>query len=91
MFVQVFLSIGQVRTNARFELRQEVGSAEAASFVVFTLRQEMSLERYKWLVKREAVGDTVFSTFGKYLSCSQTYLQFIPSFLGGSKQMSKKL
>ena len=33
----------------------------------------MSLERYKWLVKRQPVGDKLFSTFGKYAPCLNIY------------------
>ena len=43
----------------------------------FYALQEMSLERYKWLVKRQPVGDKLFSTFGKYaprLNIYGTYL-----------------
>ena len=39
----------------------------------FYALQEMSLERYKWLVKRQPVGDKLFSTFGKYAPCLNIY------------------
>ena len=71
-YFQVFQYIGLVtghwslvRPNPGFEARMlegrwECRGVEFCRFYVFT--QEMSLECYKWLVKREPVGDTVFST-----------------------------
>ena len=89
-YFQVFLYIGLVTghwSNPGFEARMlegrwECRGVEFCRFYVFT--QEMSLECYKWLVKREPVGDTVFSTFAKYApASSQIYSQFIyPSFWG---------
>ena len=78
---QVFPSIGHVRTNAR----QEVGVQRRRVLSFLRFANKCPWTRYKWLVKREAVGDTVFSTFGKYFVLLTKNWEFIKIFQGVKK------